>query len=279
MAEIQKPADQTEQKPDSTTKRPDNLDKDRAVTSDQVTEADAQRTSKFSTFGDMKAYADSNPLLIDMGDGSEVSSKGARVAWKPESVVSPHRENPDQYVDHTVFKSAKQHFGNFAKYDLDHPGMAEKLVSALIRNESVFYNSVKDGGIDAVLKLTGAVPGDRTIGPAQMKISNIMHLVGKYPEVFGDSKNYPGLAETPYAATLLVAAYLNEKIETFDRWSKQPPDRSQLNFDEKLLFDNAFPFWKSGMQTKALIMSYNPGDGKRHLDHVLGQLEQIEKGR
>ncbi|MCC6981005.1 MAG: hypothetical protein IT343_21975 [Candidatus Melainabacteria bacterium] len=59
MAEIQKPIDQTEQKPDAILKKSDNLSKDRTVTGDQVAEADAQRTSKFSTFGDMKAYADS----------------------------------------------------------------------------------------------------------------------------------------------------------------------------------------------------------------------------
>jgi hypothetical protein len=277
MAEIQKPAERTEQKPDAPTKKPDNLAKDRAVTGDQVAEADAQRTSKFSTFGDMKAYADSNPLLIDMGDGTEVSSKGASLAWKPESIVSPHKENPDQYVDHTAFRAAKQHFNNFAKYDLDHPGMGEKLVSALIRNESVFYNSVKDGGVDTALK-TGIVLGNRSIGPAQMRVNNVMRLVEKHPELFGEKKNYPGLAETPHVATLLVAAYLDEKIETFENWSKKLPSREALNTDGKLLLDHAFPYWKSGMQTKALIMSYNPGDGSRHLNHVLDQLKNIEEG-
>ena len=279
MAEIQKPADQVEQKPDAAVKKLDNLGKDRAVTGDQVSEADAQRTSKFSTFGDMKAYADSSPLLIDMGDGTEVSSKGARVAWEPQDLLSPHRENPERYVDQSAFRAANQHFGSFAKYNIDHPGMADKLVSALIRNESVFYNTLKDATVDTALKATGAIPGDPTVGPAQMKVHNIMRLVGKHPEVFGDSKAYPGLAETPYAATLLVAAFLNEKMEKFDSWSKQAPDRNALNLDNRLLFDYAFPFWKSGMRTKALIMSYNPGDGKRHLDHVLGQLEQIEKQR
>lgn len=105
MAEIQKPADQAEQKPDAGVKSPDNLGKHRAVTGDQVTEADALRTNKFNTFGDMKAYADSNPLLIDMGDGTETSSKGTQVAWKPESLISPHKENPDQFVDHAAFKT------------------------------------------------------------------------------------------------------------------------------------------------------------------------------
>jgi hypothetical protein len=279
MAEIQKPADQAEQKPDAPLKKADNLGKDRAVTSDQVAEADAQRTSKFSTFGDMKAYADSNPLLIDMGDGTEVSSKGAQVAWKPDDLLSPHRNNPGQYVDQSAFKAAKDNFGSFAKYNSEHQAMGEKLVTALIRNESIFYNTGKDATVDTMLKATGVVWGNRSVGPAQITVNNIMRLVDKYPDAFGDRKNYPGLAETQYVATLLTAAYLNEKIETFEQWSKEAPDRSKLNHDEKLLLDNAFSYWKSGKHAEALIMSYNPGDGKRHLQHVVEQLHQLEKER
>jgi hypothetical protein len=66
MAEVQKPADEPEQKPDTTIEKPDSLGKHRAISNDQVAEAEIQRTNKFSTFGDMKASADSNPLLIDM---------------------------------------------------------------------------------------------------------------------------------------------------------------------------------------------------------------------
>jgi hypothetical protein len=108
MAEIQKPADQAEQKPDATVKKSDNLGKDRAVTSDQVTEADAQRTSKFSTFGDMKAYADSEPLLIDMGDGTEVSSKGTQVAWDPRTWATEKAKEVDKQtkaVTHRIDKA------------------------------------------------------------------------------------------------------------------------------------------------------------------------------
>lgn len=108
MAEIQKPTDQTEQKPDASTKKPDNLAKDRAVNADQVADADAQRTSKFSTFGDLKAYADSNPLLIDMGDGTEVSSKGVQVAWDPKRWAAEKAKEVDKQtkaITHRIDKA------------------------------------------------------------------------------------------------------------------------------------------------------------------------------
>lgn len=49
MAEVQKPADQPEQKPDTTIEKPDSLGKHRAISNDQVAEAEIQRTNKFST--------------------------------------------------------------------------------------------------------------------------------------------------------------------------------------------------------------------------------------
>lgn len=119
MAEIQKPADQTEQKPDAPVKKPDNLGQDRAVTSDQVAEADAQRTSKFSTFGDMKAYSESNPLLIDMGDGSEVSSKGTQVAWDPREWAVNQAKQVEHQTKATAHKIDKA--AELAKTAKEHP--------------------------------------------------------------------------------------------------------------------------------------------------------------
>jgi hypothetical protein len=45
-----------------------------------------------------------------------------------------------------------------------------------------------------------------------------------------------------------------------------------LKHDEKLFLDNCLPLWKSGQETKALIMSFNPGAGNDHLNNVLNEL-------
>jgi hypothetical protein len=186
MAEIQKPADQAEQKPDATIKKPDNLGKDRTVNNDQVTEAEAQRTNKFNTFGDMKAYGDSNPLLIDMGDGTEVSSKGAQVAWKPEEmlkpfepVLHPHRDKPAHFFDGEVARRVSQTLPRLASYSERHEGIGPKLIAAIMNNEQKYYGSFDDAAPDWVIRHTGNLVQplkDITVGPDQISMSNIRHL-------------------------------------------------------------------------------------------------------
>jgi hypothetical protein len=289
VAEIQKPADQTEQKPDSAAKKPDNLGKDRPVTSDQVAEAEAQRTSKFSTFGDMQAYSDSNPLLIDMGDGTEVSSKGARVAWKPEDMLKPlepalHplREKPNQFFDSEVARRVSQTLSRLSSYSERHEGIGPKLIAAIMNNEQKYYGSVDDGAPDWVVRHTGNLIQplkDITVGPGQISMSNIRHLGEKYPDLFGGTtpSDLTKMAVNKSIATALVGAYLDDRIESLEAWTKSAPDRAALKHDEKLLLDNCLPLWKSGQETKALILSFNPGGGNDHLNNVLNELRQLEK--
>jgi hypothetical protein len=289
VAEIQKPADQTEQKPDAGIKKADNLGKDRAVTGDQVAEADAQRTSKFSTFGDMKAYADSNPLLIDMGDGMEVSSKGAQVAWKPEDIIKPFdaalhplREKPNQFFDSEVGRRVSQILPRLSSYSERHEGIGPKLIAAIMNNEQKYYGSADDAVPDWVVRHTGNLVKpvkDITVGPGQISMSNIRHLGEKYPELFGgtNASELTKLAVDKSIATALVGAYLDDRIQTLETWSKNSPNKNALNHDEKLLFDNCLPLWKSGQETKALIMSFNPGGGNDHLNNVLNELRLMEK--
>jgi hypothetical protein len=254
MAEIQKPADQAEQKPDSAAKKPDNLGKDRPVTSDQVAEAEAQRTSKFSTFGDMQAYSDSNPLMIDMGDGTEVSSKGAHVAWDPREQVKewsdglqktakqvkqagaevsaeltkdgsmldkpshPYKDNPDQLMDYNACYRAWHHFPVFTR----HPNLDATLLPAMLRNE---IRSLRAD--DKYLWNPSAEHGwglerDRTIGPANMKTDNIDRLVKKFPQLVDpdlggiDPKHPYRDAIKPEKAAWLGAAYLAEEAERLE---------------------------------------------------------------
>ncbi len=267
MAEIQKPADQAEQKPDTALKKSDNLGKDRAVNNDQVTEAEAQRTNKFSTFGDMKAYADSNPLLIDMGDGTEVSSKGTQVAWDPikagkdaaqemaksaEAAIFPLRGHEDTQVDYTACAAAYAAFPEFAR----HQNVDRALIPALIRNELHFYSDAKEKPVEGVLNLFGDLPKDSfSIGPAQMQKRNIEHLMQSCPQLSDPAMgNITGnalrAALSPQKAPWFVAALLAESISRREA---------------------------SGLPVthQALIQDYNPG-GKTHFNHVHEQLIWIK---
>jgi hypothetical protein len=105
-----------------------------------------------------------------------------------------------------------------------------------------------------------------------MKVSNIRHLAEKYPNILGTVSDSTHLATDKWYATMLVGAYLDQKIETFESWTKRPPDRAKLSKDERYQYDHALPLWKAGMETKALAMSYNPAGGKDHLNNVLKYL-------
>ncbi|HIA54181.1 MAG TPA: hypothetical protein EYN91_19180 [Candidatus Melainabacteria bacterium] len=271
MAEIQKPADQPEQKPDAALKRLDNLGKDRTVNNDQVTEAEAQRTNKFNTFGDMKAYADSNPLLIDMGDGTEVSSKGERVAWDPlkdvktktgeavgfvrdktEQLVFPLRGKEDTQVHYTACAAAYAAFPEFAR----HPNIDRALIPALIRNELHFYSDAKEKPVEGILNVFGDLPKESlSIGPAQIQKQNIERLMQSYPQL-----NDPELGNI--AGNPLRAALNPEKAP----W-----------FVAALLAENISRREASGLPIthQALIQDYNPG-GKAHFNHVHEQLIWIK---
>lgn len=271
MAEVQKPADQPEQTHDVLEKKAEGLSRDRAVTSEQVAEADAQRTSKFRTFGDMKAYADSNPLLIDMGDGTEVSSKGARVAWDPisdvktktsdaigfakdhaEKLVFPFRGKEDTQLDYNACAAAYAAFPEFVR----HPNIDRALIPALIRNELHFYSDAKEKPVESILNIFGDLPKDSfSIGPAQMQKRNIEHLMQSCPPLSDPAMgNITGnalkAALNPQKAPWFVAALLAESIRR--REAAGLPITHQ-----------------------ALIQDYNPG-GKAHFNNVHEQLIWIK---
>ena len=267
MAEIQKPADQTEQKPDSAARKPDNLGKDRPVTSDQVAEAEAQRTSKFSTFGDMQAYADSNPLLIDMGDGTEVSSKGAQVAWDPikagqekareamvaaEHALFPYRGNEDSQVDYAACAAAFRSFPEFSR----HPNIDRALIPALIRNELHHYFTPKEKPAEDFLNATGNPGLEKTsLGPGQVQVRHVKRLIESFPQLRDPAQG--AITGDPFKAALdpakapwFVAAYLAEKIQHRESHGQT-------------------------ISHQALIQDFNPG-GQTHFENVHGQIMWIK---
>lgn len=267
MAEIQKPADQAEQKPDTAVKKSDNLGKERAVNNDQVTEAEAQRTNKFSTFGDMKAYADSNPLLIDMGDGTEVSSRGTQVAWDPikaseqkakevmkaaEHAAFPYRGNEDSQVDYAASAAAYRAFPEFSR----HPNIDRVLIPALIRNELHHYFTPKEKPAEDFLNATGNPGLEKTsLGPGQVQVRHIRHLMEKYPQLGNPEQG--AITGDPFKAALepakapwFVAAYLAEKIQHREAHGQT-------------------------VSHQELIQDYNPG-GRKHFENVHKQILWIK---
>ncbi|MBZ0187732.1 MAG: hypothetical protein K8F91_15915, partial [Candidatus Obscuribacterales bacterium] len=86
----------------------------------------------------------------------------------------------------------------------------------------------------------------------------------------------PKTSLSPYFATLLTGALLDQNIQTFEKWDKQPPSEQDLkDKDTKLLYEHAYPKWREGHHTEALIRSYNPGDGSRHVRNVQRHIDAL----
>jgi hypothetical protein len=213
-------------------------------------------------------------------NSEEEQELDTKLAWDPQKAVQkqmeksfyPHRENSESWIDTDAARVASQKFPRLAAFSERHEGIGPKLIGAILQNEQTYYRSDKDAIPDAIVRQTGSVGFDVTIGPAQMKVSNIKHLASQYPEILGTVNDSTHMATDKWYATMLVGAYLDQKIQTFEEWSKHPPDRTKLSKDERYQFDHAMPFWKAGMETKALAMSYNPAGGKDHLNNVLKYL-------
>ena len=186
----------------------------------------------------------------------------------------PHRSDKEQYVEREDARYVTQQLSPLASYSERHDGIAPKLIAAIIKNEQTYYRVDKDALPDAIIRKTGGFPIDLTVGPAQMRLSNIRNLASKYPELLGSVGDSTHLATDKGYATMLVGAYLDDRIRTLEQWSKIMPERSELTKDERFLLDYALPLWKAGLETKALIMSYNPAGGKDHLDNVLKYLQE-----
>ncbi|MCC6981004.1 MAG: hypothetical protein IT343_21970 [Candidatus Melainabacteria bacterium] len=228
-----------------------------------------------------------------MGDGTEISSKGAHVAWKPEdllygvrkgieSAIFPHREDPEKWIDRNAAKLAATTFPGLAEFSNRNQKIGADLIVALMKNEQTYYQAGKDGLLqDAAVHYLGRYPlpapfNSPTIGPGQIKLSTIEYLAGKYPVVFGDKATIAHVATDKYVSTLLVGAYLDDRIEKLQKLAKAAEDPAKLAHDEKLLHDNCLSLWKAGDETMALIKSFNPAD-KDHPANVLKHLEQERK--
>lgn len=314
MAEIQKPADQAEQKPDSTAKKPDNLSKDRPVTSDQVAEAEAQRTSKFSTFGDMQAYSDSNPLLIDMGDGTEVSSKGTQVAWDPRKWATEKAKEVDQKakaITHGVDKATA-----LTAAAKDHPelGFLEGQNAFPHRGREDDYVSygacaAANNRFDNVRIRIGQGPGhiDPNLIAAMMRneqyhyknffdtgTDNYVRLHGNL-DVLNDDTYSIGPAQMQIRNIQNLVKQFPEQLAPYEK----DPLRAALNPGDAPMFvaaymsnivthletgsnpgfssgvwNNIAKHWKQGDANGALILAFNPNPDQ--IEHVNLQLEIIK---
>lgn len=201
----------------------------------------------------------------------------------------PGRNDPDAGVDYASARDAYQRFG-FENYGID-----KDLLGAVLRNEQYWLNA-KDVAQDYITEhrpFMLPLKDSWTVGPGQVQVQIMDELVKKYadklPE-FHPSKqamtvggmdvgerpaDVAMLCENKKNAALIVGAYFADVVDKLEKG--QPPCAHGATKEEN---DTITKLWKTGTQEarqEALIRSFNPGDGKKHVENVLKHLAEIKK--
>jgi hypothetical protein len=160
------------------------------------------------------------PDEVTAQDWNQIKQMGrdAGEAALEKAGVFTHRGNEDKHIDYKAAQEAHKTAG------LDKLALPKNFIGAIMRNEQHYYKTTDDEQDSqvrekgTVLKADGKEDGTASIGPAQIQIQNIRHLV--------DMKNEHGKPEYPYLqqikedpirsaldpknAALLVGAYTVE---------------------------------------------------------------------
>lgn len=201
----------------------------------------------------------------------------------------PGRNNPDAGIDYAAAQDG------YIRFDLQKYGVDRALVPSIIRNEQ-YWLGPKDGiqeWVTADRPFQMPVPKNMTVGPAQMKIEIMEQLAEKYADKLpefslparqafqvGNMKlgereaDVAMLSQNKKNAALITAAYFANVIEKLESGQPACENTSKKNND------HIAELWKANTpesRTEALIRSYNPGNGDKHVHNVLNHMKEVKK--
>lgn len=202
----------------------------------------------------------------------------------------PGRNNPDAGVDYAAANDAYQRFG-LEKYGVD-----KNLIGAVLRNEQYWLNA-NDVGQDYLTEhrpFMMPLKESWTVGPSQMQLQIMENLVSKYQDKLPEFKlpakqvitvggtkmgerpaDVAMLSLNKENAALLAGAYFADVIEKLEK-QKPPCGYGASDAANKVILK----LWNSGKpdsRQEALIRSFNPEEGEKHLKNVLNHLAKIKK--
>lgn len=156
---------------------------------------------------------DRNPDLTYMEYLTGIEQKRDRSPWR-----------------HVSFEGSDRAYNAFP--NLAQRGLPKELISGLILNEVKHTGDVRDFGEDLSVDMFGTVRNwdgtedeDASIGPAQIQIRSIRHLVNEYPQL-SEFKNDPlRSAIKPESAPMFVAAYITDCIGQIDQYNQASPEK------------------------------------------------------
>jgi hypothetical protein len=128
------------------------------------------------------------------------------------------------------FEGADKAYKEFPK--LAQEGIPKSMISGIILNEVLHGGDQRDPLEDLQVKMFGTVRDEHgkeepsvSVGPGQMQIGNIRHLVEKYPQLAEFKGDPIRAAVDPEKAPLFVAAYMCDKLETLENYNKAHSDK------------------------------------------------------
>jgi hypothetical protein len=201
----------------------------------------------------------------------------------------PGRNNPDAGIDYAAAQDG------YNRFDLQKYGVDRALVPSIIRNEQ-YWLGPKDGiqeWVTADRPFQMPVPKNMTVGPAQMKIEIMEQLAEKFADKLPEfslparqafqvgtlkmgerEADIAMLSQNKKNAALITAAYFANVIERLETGQPACENTSKKNND------HIAELWKTntpGSRTEALIRSYNPGNGDKHVHNVLNHMKEVKK--
>jgi hypothetical protein len=152
--------------------------------------------------------------------GGKVSAELTKEGAILDKPAHPYKDNPDQQMDYNACHKAWNSFPALQR----HANLDPAILPAIVRNEvshlrvddQLIWNPAAAHGYDYNQR------PETTIGPANMMVSNIRHLVQKYPQLTDpekggiDPKHILEDAIKPRQAAWLAAAYLADKTEAME---------------------------------------------------------------
>lgn len=246
-----------------------------------------------------------NPFTIDYGDGTSENSVGKQystdevVAGNPfidgmnaakkeaEKLWHPDLEHPDIRMNYIADLEAFQTTG-LAKYGID-----PLIISGTIRNEIAFREHA-DNIQDAMVHKHPVVAAwldkehNWSVGDIQMRRSHMEMLVNAsdvhgtplFPQLTSlKGKDFSAYVPTRAEGAALVGAYFQDVAHRLEKGEVPTPWYDKAHAEQ--VAETMLRLWrtrKPEARTDALIRSFNPGEGAKHVEQVREQMKHIRNG-
>ncbi len=206
---------------------------------------------------------------------AQIKNPEMRKVEAGKDLMRPRRGREDDFISLGACRAAGNRFKSLRMRMGLGPGHVDPdLIAATIRNEQHHFKQLYDTGTDNYVQSKDspeALDEMQSIGPAQMQIRNIRHLVERYPEELKAYKDSPLKAATrPGDAPFFVAAYFANVIEGLEAGEKP-------GFINEKTWGKIGELYRQGKVNEALIYAYNPDPDQ--VKHVNDHLAEIWKQR